>query len=65
MVLPSVPVHVVQSGPNRDVCFFAEEYVRYYRPMLGEGLKRYGAELQACCLMINHVPPSDHAGVCR
>ncbi|MDG5499646.1 transposase [Marinobacter sp. BGYM27] len=55
MYLPGVPVHVVQRGHNRDACFFAEEDFRYYRQVLGEGLKRYGAELHAYCLMTNHV----------
>lgn len=55
MYLPGVPVHVVQRGHNRDACFFAEDDFRYYRQMLGEGLKRYGAELHAYCLMTNHV----------
>ncbi|WP_227545932.1 transposase [Marinobacter fonticola] len=55
MYLPSIPVHVVQRGHNRDACFFAEEGFRYYRQVLGEGLKRYGAKLHTYCLMTNHV----------
>ena len=55
MYLPGVPAHVVQRGHNRDACFYAEEDFRFYRQVLGEGLKRYGAELHAYCLMTNHV----------
>ncbi len=55
MYLPGVPVHVVQRGHNRDACFFAEDDFRYYHQVLGEGLKCYGAELHAYCLMANHV----------
>ncbi len=55
MYLPGVPAHVVQRGHNRDACFFAEEDFRFYRQVLAEGLKRYGAELHAYCLMTNHV----------
>ncbi len=55
MYLPNVPAHIVQRGNNRDVCFFAEEDCNFYKEVLGEGLKRYGAELHAYCLMTNHV----------
>lgn len=54
MYLPGVPVHVVQRGHNRNACFFADEDFRYYAQVLGEGMKRYGAELHAYCLMTNH-----------
>lgn len=55
MYLPGVPAHVVQRGHNRSACFFTEEDYEYYLFVLGEGLKRYGAELHAYCLMTNHV----------
>lgn len=55
MYLPGVPAHVVQRGHNRDACFFAEDDFRFYCQVLAEGLKRYGAELHAYCLMTNHV----------
>ncbi|BES70084.1 transposase [Marinobacter nanhaiticus D15-8W] len=55
MYLPGIPVHVVQRGHNRDACFFADEDYHYYQFLLGEGLKRYGVELHAYCLMTNHV----------
>ncbi|WP_236012333.1 transposase [Marinobacter mangrovi] len=55
MYLPGVPVHVVQRGHNRYACFFADEDFRYYQHLPAEGMKRYGAELHAYCLMTNHV----------
>lgn len=55
MYLPGVPAHVVQRGHNRNDCFFALEDYNYYLRFLGEGLKRYGAELHSYCLMTNHV----------
>jgi putative transposase len=55
MYLPGVPAHVVQRGNNRDACFFAEEDFQFYKEVLAEGLKRYGAQLHAYCLMTNHV----------
>jgi putative transposase len=53
--LPDVPAHVVQRGNNRDACFFCEEDFLYYKQVLGEGIKRYGVDLHAYCLMTNHV----------
>jgi len=55
MYLPGVPVHVVQRGNNREACFFAVEDYQFYKEVLGEGLRRYGAQLHAYCLMTNHV----------
>lgn len=45
----------MQRGNNRDACFFAEEDFQFYKEVLAEGLKRYGAQLHAYCLMTNHV----------
>lgn len=55
MYLSGVPVHVVQRGNNREACFFAAEDYQFYKEVLGEGLRRYGAQLHAYCLMTNHV----------
>lgn len=55
MYIPGCPAHIVQRGNNRQDCFFCESDFRYYQEVLGEGLKRYGAELHAYCLMDNHV----------
>lgn len=53
--IPGVAAHIVQRGNNRNACFFAESDYQYYKEVLGEGLKRYGARLHAYCLMTNHV----------
>lgn len=55
MYLPGVPVHIVQRGNNREACFFCDDDYLYYKELLAEGLKRYGGELHAYCLMTNHV----------
>lgn len=55
MYLPGVPVHVVQRGHNRAATFFCNEDYQYYLQSLGVGLKRYGGNLHAYCLMTNHV----------
>ena len=35
--------------------FFSEDDYLFYKALLAEGLKRYGGELHAYCLMTNHV----------
>jgi len=55
MYLPGVPAHIVQRGNNRAACFFCDDDYLYYKEVLFEGLKRYGAALHAYCLMTNHV----------
>ncbi len=55
MYLPGMPVHVVQRGNNGTACFFADDDYLYYKAALTEGLRRYGAQLHAYCLMTNHV----------
>lgn len=55
MYLPDVPAHIVQRGNNREACFFCDDDYCFYKTLLGEGLKRYGGELHAYCLMTNHV----------
>jgi putative transposase len=55
MYVPGVPAHIVQRGNNRDATFFCDEDFIYYKEVLGDGLRRYGATLHAYCLMTNHV----------
>ena len=55
MYIPGVPAHVVQRGNNRSACFFSDDDYQYYKTLLLQGMKRYGAELHAYCLMTNHV----------
>ncbi len=55
MYLPGVPAHIVQRGNNREACFFFDDDYLFYKALLSEGLKRYGGQLHAYCLMTNHV----------
>ncbi len=55
MYLPGIPARIVQRGNNRDACFFCDDDYLFYKALLGEGLKRYGGQLHAYCLMTNHV----------
>jgi putative transposase len=61
-----MPLHIVQRGHNRDVCFFSEEDYLAYRHWLGEALKATGCVLHAYVQMTNHVhllltPPESDA----
>ena len=53
--LIGVPQHVMQRGNNRQACFYAEEYYRFYLECLAEAATKYGCAIHAYVLMTNHV----------
>jgi len=55
IVLPNVPVHVIQRGNNRHACFFADEDYRFYLDWLTEYAGKTGCRVHAYVLMTNHV----------
>jgi putative transposase len=50
-----VPVHIIQRGNNRQVCFVAEEDYRAYADWLIQYSKKYKVDVHAWVLMTNHV----------
>ena len=50
-----MPLHIVQRGHYRDVCFFGEDDYSAYRHWLGEALKESDRALHAYVLMTSHV----------
>ena len=61
-----VPVHVVQRGNNRQICFASNEDMAAYVNWLSEGAQKFGAQIHAWVLMTNHVhllmtPTSENA----
>lgn len=50
-----VPLHLIQRGHNRDVCFSAEVDRQVYLSMLGECAKKADCNVHAYVLMTNHV----------
>jgi putative transposase len=52
---PDILVHVVQRGNNKEACLFSDEDYYYYKSLLIEVMRRYGARIHAYCLMTNHV----------
>lgn len=55
IILPGVPVHLIQRGNNRTACFFADEDYRFYLDNLAEQAVKHGCAVHAYCLMTNHV----------
>lgn len=53
--LPNVPLHLIQRGNNRQVCFVADEDFRCYLDWLGDYAGRTGCRIHAYVLMTNHV----------
>ncbi len=53
--LPGVPLHVVQRGNNRGVCFFGTEDYHCYLDCLSDAMRKFGGTLHAYALMTNHV----------
>lgn len=55
LLVPGVPVHLIQRGNNRSACFYADEDYRFYLDHLAEQAAKHGCTLHAGCLMTNHV----------
>lgn len=55
VLLPGVPLHLIQRGNNRSVCFFADEDYLFYLERLAEQARKHGCAIHAWCLMTNHV----------
>ena len=55
IVLPGVPLHLIQRGNNRQACFFADEDYRFYLDWLTEYATKTGCRIHAYMLMTNHV----------
>lgn len=55
LVLPGVPLHIIQRGNNRNACFIAETDYRVYLSMLQEASTTVDCSIHAYVLMTNHV----------
>lgn len=54
IVLPNVPMHVIQRGNNRSVCFVADEDYLFYLEHLEKIANKVGVVVNAYVLMTNH-----------
>ena len=50
-----IPVHVVQRGNNRQVCFASDADLKAYAHWLAEGAGKFGVAIHAWVFMTNHV----------
>ena len=55
LVPPNVPLHLIQRGNNRQVCFLADQDCRFYLDWLGRASREAGVDIHAWVLMTNHV----------
>ena len=49
--IPELPYHIVQTGNNREACFFSSGDYKYYLNLLEDNLQRYGVALHAYVLI--------------
>ena len=55
LILPEIPLHIIQRGNNRAVCFNAEADYLFYLDWLARSAHDTGCAIHAFCLMTNHV----------
>lgn len=55
LTLPGVPLHLIQRGNNRQVCFVTDDDCRFYLEWLDEYAEQAGCRIHAYALMSNHV----------
>lgn len=55
LLIPGLPLHVMQRGHNKQACFLEEPDYRLYLALLGELANRQGCDIHAYVLMTNHV----------
>lgn len=55
VVLPHIPLHLIQRGNNRQICFVSDEDFRFYLDWLKEFAGNTGCRIHAYVLMTNHV----------
>lgn len=55
LILPDVPLHIIQRGNNRQPCFFADGDYSVYLDWLGEHASKTGCRVHSYVLMTNHV----------
>lgn len=52
---PGYPVHVIQRGNNRQICFTCDADIAAYAYWLNEGAKKFGVYVHGWVFMTNHV----------
>ncbi|MCP3942080.1 MAG: transposase [Desulfobacteraceae bacterium] len=55
IIVPGIPLHIIQRGNNRQACFFADEDYCFYLDCLQEYSLSTNCAIHAYVLMTNHV----------
>lgn len=55
LIVPDIPLHIIQRGNNRGNCFFSDSDYMAYLSMLRESAGVAGCKVHAYVLMTNHV----------
>jgi putative transposase len=55
IIIPGIPLHIIQRGNNRHACFFAEDDYSFYLDWVQEYSRRTGCAVHAYVIMTNHV----------
>jgi putative transposase len=55
IIVPDIPLHIIQRGNNRQACFFADEDYLSYLEWLQEYAQSSGCFIHCYVLMTNHV----------
>jgi len=55
IIVPNIPLHVIQRGNNRQACFYADEDYQFHLEWLQEYAGSTGCLVHAYVLMTNHV----------
>lgn len=55
LCLPGIPLHIIQRGNNRQVCFVSEDDFAAYAHWLEEYSQKYRVAIHAWVFMTNHV----------
>ena len=55
LVLPGVPMHIIQRGNNRQICFASDQDYLFYLDWLKQYSEKYECQIHAYVLMTNHV----------
>jgi putative transposase len=67
--LPGIPLHIIQRGNNRQVCFGSDEDFATYARWLGDYAEKFSVAIHAWVFMTNHVhlllTPQTEEGVSR
>lgn len=55
IVIPGLPLHIIQRGNNRNPCFFERSDYLVYLALLRGAAERSGCNIHAYALMTNHI----------